>query len=342
MARPSTSRRRLLRSGAALGTATLAGLAGCSTVDLGPLVGGDEPPAYATWLPAPDAVFLDPADAGDEPTARFRSYYPFSVTDWSAVGDRLEAQDREAAGQVEAEGDDYETAYEDGHVHPVLPVGPRDAGLEVSSNRGLSVFESGMDDSAVAEAFEQHRPDALGFARDGEYEGWTLLRSEEGDWTVGVRDGTVVEGFLPGVGGMEPPFDDTRDVVEGLVEARAGEARYVDAADDLAALVSHLGTGAYVNGSTRPAGLAGDEGNETNGTATATDQSAIRATGQRTAFEDGTTRSRYVAVFESAETASVDRVTANGEPWSSWEGVETTVDGRVVVAEGTNPDATSQ
>jgi hypothetical protein len=280
-------------------------------------------------------VFRDPAATDEEPAARFRTHYPFSVTDWSAVGDRLEAQGREAAGQTEAEGDDYETEYGDGHVHLVLPVGPRDAGLEVYSNRGLSVFESGMDDAAVVDAFEAHRPESLGFARDGEYEEWTLLRSEGGDWTVGVRDGTVVEGFLPGITGMEPPFDDTRDIVEGVVDARGGENRYVDADGDLGALVSHLGTGAFVSGATRPVERPSSDGNETDGPATPSARPGVRATGEATGYDDGTVRGRYVAVFESADGAAVDRVPESDEPWSEWEDVETSVDGRTVVAEGT-------
>jgi hypothetical protein len=337
MTRPSTSRRRLLKCGAAIGTATLAGLAGCSAADPGLLDWRGEPLAYATWLPAPATVFRDPVDAEDRQGKLLRSYYPFAVTDWSAVGDRLAVQGREAASQIEAEGDDYETEYEDGHVHPVLPVGPDEAGLEVYSNRGLSVLETGIDDGAVVAAFESHRPETGGFERAGEYEGWEMLTLREGAWTVAVRDGVVVEGFRS-TGFGTPLLQGTRKVVEGVIDARAGEQRYVDTDDDLGTLVSHLGHGAYVTGSTRPAGRVADEGDATAGTATATGRHRIRATGEATTLGADGIRSTYAAVFESSADASVERVARNGKPWHDWEDVETKVDGRVVVAEGARPD----
>jgi hypothetical protein len=334
---PSTSRRRLLRTGGTLlGAGVLSAFAGCSSIDLGGLGTGGDTPEYATWLPAPSEVLLNPADAEDSQGEVVRSYYPFVATDWNAVGDRLEAQGREAAGSFEAKGDDYETEYEDGHVHPVLSVGPRDAGLEVYSNRGLSVLETGMDDEAVVEAFETRADRTETFESAGEYEGWTLLSAEEAPWTVGVRDGTLVEGFQS-AGFPTPILRETPEAVKAILDARNGEGRYVDANADLEALLSKLGTGTFVTGATRPAGLVEAEDS---GTPTRTERPTIRATGEATRFTEDGVRARYAAVFASAEGASVERVTRNGEPWRGWEGVETEVDGRVVVAEGSRPDYT--
>jgi hypothetical protein len=340
----SVSRRRLLGTGAALGTATLAGLAGCSAAEFGFAgeAGDGDPglPEYGTWLPAPGEVFLDPEEAGADGAAVMRSYYPFRATDWTDVAARLEATGREAAGPFDAEDGDYETAYEDGHVHPVLAVGPADVGLEVRSNRGLSVLETGLEDPAIVEAFEAYEREPSRFERVGEYEGYTLLSVPGSPWTVGVRDGVVVEGFTTGMP-SGPLFEEPRDVVEGIVDAREGEGRYVDADDDLDELVRRLGTGTFVTAGTRSAGIPAVAGNATDGgTATPTPEPGPVATGTGTTIDDGTATLRYVAVFGSASAASVEVLARNGSPWSDWEGVETSTDGRAVVVEGTRESRT--
>jgi len=337
---PSTTRRRLLRrGGATLGGATLAGLAGCSTVEFG-FVGGDDLPHYATWLPAPDRVLLDPADAEDEQAATLRRSYPFAVRNWPDIGARLEATGTEAEGDFEADGDDFVTEYEDGHVHPVLPLGPRDAGLEVASNRGLSVLETGLDDSAIVEAFESYATVPEPFERVGEYEGYELLALPDSPWTVGVRDGVVVEGFRS-TGFPMRILRDPRAVVGAVVDARNGEGRYVDADGAVGALVSHLGTGTLVRGQTYPgpttsAGPTANSGNGTDGTATPAPTSLVDGTART--LDGETFENRFVAVFESAAAASVERLSTerSERPFEDWTDVETRVEGRVVVVTGTS------
>jgi hypothetical protein len=337
---PSTTRRRLLRrGGATLGGAALAGLAGCSAAEFG-FVGGDDLPEYATWLPAPDRVLLDPTDAGDEQAATLRRFYPFSVRNWPDVGARLEAAGVEAEGNFEADEDDFVTEYEDGHVHPVLPLGPRDAGLEVASNRGLSVLETGMDDSAVVEAFEGYRTVPEPFERVGEYEGYELLALSDSPWTVGVRNGMVVEGFQS-AGFPTPILRDPRAVVEAVVDARNGSGRYVEANDALGELVSHLGIGTYVDGNTYSRAIGGSVdgsgGNATGGSETETPEPEPLVTGTATTLDAERTTARFVAVFESAEVASTEHLSTerNERPFEDWEDVESRVDGRTVVVEGT-------
>jgi hypothetical protein len=333
---PSTTRRRLLRrGGATLGGATLAGLAGCSAVDPG-FVGDDDPelPEYATWLPAPDRVLLDPADAEDEQAATLRRFYPFAVRNWPDVGARLETLGVEAEGNFAADEDDFVTEYEDGHVHPVLPLGPRDAGLEVTSNRGLSVLETGMDDSAVVEAFERHERAPEPFERVGEYEGYELLAVPDSPWTVGVRDGVVVEGFQS-AGFPMPVLREPRAVVEAVVDARNGEDRYVDADGAVDTLVSHLGTGTYVRGQTYP-GPTATSGSGADETATPAPTPLVDGTART--LDGETFENRFVAVFESASAASVERLSAerSERPFEDWSDVETRVEGRAVVVTGTS------
>ena len=337
---PSTTRRRLLRrGGTALGVASLTGLAGCSTLGAGFLGSDADLPGYATWLPAPAEAFLDPGTAENRRTAVLRTFYPFRATDWADVDARLAATGRAVAGPVDAEGNDYETAYEDGHVHPVLDVGPGEVGLEVRSNRGLSVLETGLEDSTIVEAFGTYEREPSRFERDGEYEGWAVLSAPESPWTVGVRDGVVVEGFGTGLP-AGPLFDEPRDVVEGIVDARSGEGRYVDANDALGELVAHLGTGTFLTAATRSSGIPAAEGNATDdATATPTPEPGPVATGTRTTVGGETASVRYVAVFDSASAASVGTLARNGSPWSDWRDVETSTDGRAVVVEGTRESA---
>ena len=73
-------------------------------------------------------------------------------------------------------------------------------------------------------------------------------------------------------------------------------------------------------------------------TSTPSERPSVRATGETTLYDGGTVRGRYVAVFDSTEAAGVDRVPDDYPPWDEWKDVETTVDGRTVVAEGTRPD----
>jgi hypothetical protein len=276
-------------------------------------------------------VLRDPEDADDPAVATQRRYYPFRATDYDEVAAHLEATDARAAGPLNATRDDYETPYEGGYVHPVLDVGPRDVGLEVRSNRGLSVLETSLDDDAIVAAFEAYEREPRPFERVGEYEGYTLLSVPESPWTVGVRDGVVVEGFVA-VGFPEPVLREPQAVVEAFVDARAGEGRYVERDDALGELVAHLGSGTFVNGAVHPTATHAGGANST-ATPPTTGTSDPVATGTAVSVDGEAARARHVAVFASASAASVDAL--DRDPLADWDDIEMSTDGRVVVVEGT-------
>jgi hypothetical protein len=274
-------------------------------------------------------VLRSPEDADDPAVATQRRYYPFRATVYDDVAAHLEATGARAAGPLNATEDDYETPYEGGYVHPVLDVRPDDVGLAVRSNRGLSVLETSLDDDAIVAAFEAYEREPRPFERVGEYEGYTLLSVPESPWTVGVRDGVVLEGFVA-VGFPGPVLRDPRAVVEALVDARGGEGRYVERVDALGELVEQLGSGTLVDGAVRPTAM--DSG-AANATPTTPERDDPVATGTAVSVDGETARARHVAVFASASAASVDAL--DREPFGNWDDVETSTDGRVVVVEGT-------
>ncbi|QPV62168.1 hypothetical protein I7X12_15675 [Halosimplex litoreum] len=294
-------------------------------------------------MPAPERVLRDPEAADDRATRGLRRTYPFRTVAYDDVAAYLDETGRTVADSVDTAPGDYETQYADGHVHPVLDVGPADARLGVRSIRGISVLETDLDDATAVEAFEAYEDND--FERVGEYEGYTLLGAARGPWVAAVADGTVVEAF-ENSGGRGPVLREPRAAVEAVVEARAGEdgSRYVESTEAVAALVDRLGDATLVSGTVTPEGTAADTDSPT-GTARTPETSGTVSEGDPLAegtaltIDGETTTARHVAVFGSADAADPDAVGGDGSPFADWSNASTSVDGRAVVAEGTRETA---
>jgi hypothetical protein len=313
--RPSTSRRAFLRrGGAALAAAASAGLAGCSdavpSLGSGSSAGGDLP-AYATWFPAPELLLTGPATDGED---GYSMWYPLEVRRF----DELAAYYADGGGSFEPE-----QLYQDGTAHPVLDIEPREAGTEVSNSRGMAVLETGRDEADVVGAFEAYDDPTGTFEVAGEYEEFTMLSFTGAEWVVGVDGGTVVEAFtmssLPFVG-------DKRAAVEAIIDARAGENRYVDADELLDGLVRRLGAGMRVF--VHPPTPEPTDTNET--------EKASEPVAWGTAYTATTARNaRYVAAFETGTAAAADEAGGAEHPTAGWSDRSVTRDGRWVVVTGT-------
>jgi hypothetical protein len=346
---PSTRRRLLRDSAATVGAVAIGALSGCSGIGLGGSRERTDRPAYAAWLPAPARVLRDPEAADDRTTRALRRAYPFRSTAYDDVAAYLDETGRTVAGSVDAAPGDYETQYADGRVHPVLDVGPADAGLQVRSNRGLSVLETDLDDAAAVEAFEAY--DDNSFERVGEYEGYSLLGAADAPWVAAVADGTVVEAF-ENSGGRGPVLREPRAAVEAVVDAREGEdgSRYVQSTDAMADLADHLGDATFVRGvvsTLRPAadtdsatGTAPPNGSDSaTGTPGPSSDGAPVAEGTALTIDADAARARHVVVFGSADAADPDAVDFGEPPLDDWTDVSTSVEGRAVVAEGARETA---
>lgn len=301
--RPATSRRAFLRRGGAAAAAVAsAGLAGCS---LPQLDGSPDVPFFATWAPAPERVFRDPADT--EADESLLGYYPFRTRSFDELTEFAAARNETVT-----------TRYEDGHVHPVVDVTPAETHFEFRSSRGLSVLDTELLEDDVVAAFEAYEDPTGTFEVAGEYEGFTLLTFTGGEWAVGVQAGVVVEAF-EAVGTDGPLLREKRAVVEAIIDARAGEGRYVAVDEPLRRVVNLLGPAAtvevtsYDGAATDPAPLATATGYGIDG--------------------DGSA-ARRVHVFATQADAKANRADSRGDEVADWDDLSVTREGRAVVVTG--------
>jgi hypothetical protein len=305
MTRSATSRRALLRrGGAAVAAGASASVAGCSALDLD-IDGSPDVPFFTTWAPAPERVFLDPNETeADEAMLR---YYPFRTRSFDELTEFAAARNETVT-----------TRYEDGHVHPVLDVTPAETYFEFRSNRGLSVLETELLEDDIVAAFEAYEDPTGTFEITGEYEGFTLLTFTGGEWAVGVHAGVVVEAFTAlGTGG--PLLREKRAVVAAIVDARAGQGRYVAVDEPLRTLVNRLGPAATVE-VTSYDGAGSD--------------SAPLAAGTASGIDGDATAARRVLVFATQADAKANRADPRDDEVADWNDVSVRREGRVVVVTG--------
>jgi hypothetical protein len=205
MRQSSTTRRRLLRGGAAVATCgTFASTAGC--------LDGFRPPSYRTWLPAPTAT--TPASASG-----FETMQPAVL---------VERQDQFSADLTFDEMD---------RVWAPAPIEAGDASRFLHQNN-VVVVEGSFDRDATRAAFE-----ADGFEPRGTYDGYSLLTAPGKGAGAAIGDDDFV-----GVGLFMAAVDSPRPYLEAYVDANAGRVeRFVDATDDLAALLDALDDPHYLN-----------------------------------------------------------------------------------------------
>jgi len=317
MFQPSYSRRRVLRQGsAATLLGALVGISGCSSSILEPN-NSRELPNYATWAPAPDRLF------GDTESQFSSRWYPFRARRFGELAAYLSRRE---------ESFEDTTLYQDGMAHPVLDVEPSDAGMELrGGGRGISVLETSLSEEDVIEAYqtpESGEPITDPFESIGEYEGYRLLSGAEGDWVIGVNDGLVVEAFSSAT---QDPLGEKRPVVEAIIDARAGEGRYVDAERSLSELVHRLGSGIII--SIDPP-VQRSESN-----AEAMEYSEPIASGVTYSAAE-TRNARQVLAFASKETAGKFADSPNTDPSRAWLDVSVSREDRYVEISGTHHPVT--
>lgn len=316
MPHPSYSRRQVLRRGSAttlLGTLT--GISGCSAPNPDANANPDLP-NYATWAPAPDRLFGDTEDQGD--TGVSSQWYPIHAQRFD-----------ELAAYRDRRGESFEDTpfYRDGNAHPVLDIDPSEAGTEIrAGGRGVSVLETDLSEDEIIEAFQT--PDSRDPIRDpvepiGEHEGYRLLSTADESWVIGVNNGQIVEAFVMG----QDPFFEKRGVVEALIDARAGDGRYVDADATLEQLVERLGTGMIVT--IRPP-VPDSQSSTENG-----EQADPIASGVAYASSE-TENARQVLVFASRDAADGFAETPNTYETRTWSAVTVTREDRFISIDGTH------
>jgi hypothetical protein len=310
MQQPSCTRRAVLHRGTtAATTATLASLAGCSS--LGSVIDGSPDVPYpATWLPAPDRVFT----ADTDPAQR---WYPFRARRF----DELAAYLRDRGASFESTA-----LYQDGKAHPVLDIEPSQASMEIrAGGRGLSVLETELLAEDIIEAFqtpEPGEPIQEPFEPLGEYDGYRLFGAPDTDWVVGVEGGVVVEAFAS----MAPdPLGDKRAAVEAIIDARDGEGRYTDVDETLAGVVRRLGTGMTVY--VEPPAVGGVD---------ADGEPTASGTVRTSAETENATRVLAFAASDAAEAFASD---PRSDATRTWEETMVSRDGRFVTIAGTNHPA---
>jgi hypothetical protein len=206
--RSATTHRALLRRGGAAVAAASASLTGCSALDLD-LGGSPDVPFFATWVPAPGRVFLDPDET--EADGAMLRHHPFRT--WSFD---------ELTEFTAARNETVTTRYDDGHVHPILDVTPAEAYFEFRSNQGLSVLATKLLEDDIVAVFEAYEDPTGTFEISDEYEGFTLVTFTDGAWAIGVQ-AVVVEAFTPlGAGGpllREKRASSRRPSMRGLKKA---------------------------------------------------------------------------------------------------------------------------
>lgn len=236
-------------------------------------------------------------------------YYPFRTRSFD-----------ELAEFAAARNETLTTEYEDGHVHPVLDVTPTEVYFEFRSNRGLSVLDTELPEDDIVAAFEAYEDPTGTFEINGEDDDFTLLTFTGGQWAVGVQAG-VVEAFTA-LGGNGPLLREKRAVVEAIIDARAGEGRYVAADEPLRTLVNRLGPAATVEVTSH-----GDADDGEGPTAL--------ATGTARGIDGDAAAARRVLVFGSSADAKAERADPRSDRVADWDDVSVRRDGRVIVITGT-------
>lgn len=241
-----TTRRRFLRGTAAsVGCLSLGALGGCAIAE------GNEGPAYASWLPALDAVYAD--ETGEtEGTATTPSpsteYLPFRAYTFDGIADY----------EAETGRTHVHRTIQDGAVHSVLPVQPEEVAFKVRSDFGFQVTETELGQEEIAETFVSEQDELDREPTDG---GTVRIRNASESWVVAVDGGRVVETW--DASPLPRSLHSPAQIIEDLIAT--GEGRrdgLVETDDAIAALVDHLGDATAVRGSTHERATESTPGTE--------------------------------------------------------------------------------
>jgi hypothetical protein len=216
------------------------------------------------------------------------------------------------------------------------------------------MLETMLDDATIVAAFTDLDRAALALRQVTTHEGYRILTNTVGTWTVGVRDGTVVEAFRTD---WPARLGDRMPLVERLIDARraahdAGGThtettpRYVHASDAFGRFVTGLGLASLMYATTAPAhGADTDAPADTDADTDAPGPGRVRANGAigdvcavGTAYRiDGErTLARHVRLFDDATTAAAAADLSPTEGvLATWGDVSIGTDGRAVTARAT-------
>ncbi|RXK46463.1 hypothetical protein [Halorientalis pallida] len=282
------TRRRFLTASAALGTGALAG---CSAVtDAIPFVGGGGLGDYQDWVYEPDRFASSDSggDFGDENVA----LSIFAINQQAVYENRKEL---------------FPSTYNSLSTNFASNTGilPRNVSMLLSVPEGL-VLTGSFERSEVTAELEDDS--STEYESDGSHSGFDLyVQSDVGESpdAFGVSGDAVVQGQRVDNFGSDSDSVAATDVVQGIVDTKAGSAnRYVNANDDFGALVSSLSGSSFLTATVRDEPVSSDDADEDSG-----EFEGLVANGQASTINGATTESQSVFVFDSesdADTGAVD------------------------------------
>lgn len=317
------------------GTAALGavgGLSGCSAIqDLIP--GGGGIGAYTKWTYAPDTFESD------------QESLSINATSYKSILSNSGKIDQDWRENIVTRS------------YPDLGINAEDIALELGLPQGRVITGSFDTDGVKTEltaskastpenSFGNNFTGSTEYESDGEYNGWELFVQSEPDTSpnaYAIGNGNILEARRAPNRSNDASEVEATGVAEGIIDTGTnGDDRYVDNNDTFKSLTDKLDNGVSLNANMLQHEIGSDDGANENIPAGAFE--GVVATGQSTAINGGTTKKKWVFVYDSegdVDQGDVDEwIEANntGEgSLSRYNDLSSSTDGNVATVTGTIP-----
>jgi len=317
------------------GTAALGavgGLSGCSAIqDLIP--GGGGLGAYTKWTYAPDTFKSD------------QESLSLGATSYKSILSNSGKIDEDRRESIVTRN------------YPDLGISAEDIALELNLPQGRVITGSFDTDAAKSEltaskastpenSFGNSFTGSTEYESDGEYEGWEIFVQSEPDTSpnaYAIGNGNILEAQYVTNSSNDASEVEAPDVAEGMIDTGTnGDNRYVDNNDTFSTLTDKLDNGVSLSVNMPQYEVGSEDGANEN--IPAGNFEGVVATGQSTSINGGTTKVKWVYVYDSegdVNQGDVDEwIEANntGEgSLSNYNDLSSSTDGNVATVTGKIP-----